>query len=187
MCTGFTLIEVLVALVIIALSLLGLGALQARMQQTDLEAYDRAQALVLMDAIVNRINANRQTARCYGLTSATTGVPYLGFPDANHVAPVTCAGYGDANTQLTAVNDLNEWDAMLKGSSEAVAGTATGGLLAARGCISYDDVSLTYTITVAWQGLTPTAAPLVACGNNIYGAENLRRAVSATFRPAALL
>ena len=66
---GFTLIEVLVTLVIIALGLLGLGAFQARSQQAELEAYDRAQALVLLNAMVNRINSNRQTAPCYAVTT----------------------------------------------------------------------------------------------------------------------
>ena len=86
-----------------------------------------------------------------------------------------------------AVDDLNEWDALLKGASEAVGGIAGGGALAARGCISFDAVTLTYTVTIAWQGLSQTVAPTVACGNNTYGSERMRRVVSTTFRPATLL
>lgn len=184
--SGFTLIEILVTLVIIALGLLGLGAFQMRTQQAGLEAYNRAQALVLLDAIVNRINANRQTAPCYAITTPA-GSPYLGYADANHVGAISCAGFGDANTQQLAVDDLTEWDLILKGAREAVGGNATGAALGARGCISFDAVTSTYTVAVAWQGMTAMAVPTVACGNNAYGTESMRRVVWTTFKPATLL
>ena len=183
---GASLIEILMTLVIIALGLLGLGAFQMRTQQMGLEAYNRAQALVILDAIVNRINANRQTAPCYAITTAA-GAPYLGFTDGNHASAVSCAGFGDANTQQLAVNDLNEWDQILQGGMEAVAGNAIGAALGARGCITFDPATSIYTVAVAWQGMVDTQAPTVACGNNAYGAETRRRVVWATFRPATLL
>jgi type IV pilus assembly protein PilV len=183
---GATLIEILVTLVVIALGLLGLGAFQMRTQQMGLEAYNRAQALVLLDAIVNRLNANRQTAPCYAITTAN-GAPYLGFVDAQHVGPVSCAGYGDANTQQLAVNDLNELDQILQGALEAAGGHATGGALGARGCIIFNAVTTTYTVAVAWQGVAETQAPTIACGNNAYGTEARRRVVWTTFKPATLL
>lgn len=183
---GATLIEILVTMVVIALGLLGLGAFQMRTQQMGLEAYNRAQALVILDAIVNRLNANRQTAPCYAITT-TTGSPYLGFMDANHLASVTCAGFGDANTQQLAVNDLNEWDAILQGGLEAAAGNPTGAALGARGCILFDPATSIYTVAVAWQGFTETEAPGISCGNNAYGSEKLRRVVWTTFKPATLL
>ena len=46
---GFTLIEILVTLVIVVLGLLGLEAFQMRTQQARMDAYNRAQALVLLD------------------------------------------------------------------------------------------------------------------------------------------
>ena len=183
---GFTLIEILVTLVIIAVGLLGLGAFQARTQQAELESYNRAQALIILDAMVNRINANRQTAPCYVITTSA-GTPYLGYADAGHVGSVSCTGFGNASTQQLAVDDLNEWDQMLKGASEAVAGTATGGAFGARGCISFDAATSTYTLAVAWQGMTETVAPAVACGNGAYGLETLRRVIWTTFKPATLL
>jgi type IV pilus assembly protein PilV len=192
--SGFTLIEVLVTLAIIAIGLLGLGAFQARVQQAELEAYNRAQALVLLNTIVNRINTNRQTGPCYVITTGT-GTPYLGYADGGHAGTISCVGYGDVNTQAMAVADLNDWDQMLQGATEAVAVTnaAAGGALGARGCISYDGgpgtsvTTYTYTVVVAWQGMTPTVAPTVACGNNAYGQETLRRVVWTTFKVAKLL
>ena len=183
---GFTLIEILVTLVIIAVGLLGLGAFQARAQQAELESYNRAQALIILDAMVNRINANRQTAPCYAITTSP-GTPYLGYADVGHAGSVSCSGFGNASTQALAVDDLNQWDQMLKGASEAVAGAAAGGALGARGCISFDAATSTYTLAVAWQGMTETVAPAVACGNDAYGLETLRRVIWTTFKPATLL
>lgn len=184
--TGFTLIEVLVTLVVIALGLLGLAALQVRTQQAEFEAYNRIQALVLLDAIVNRINANRATAPCYAITTGG-GTPYLGVPDAGHAGAITCSGYGDVNTQQLAVNDLEEWDRVVQGTTELVGATAVGTALGARGCISFDPASSTYTVAVAWQGIADTSAPPVSCGNNLYGTETRRRVVWTTLRIANLL
>jgi len=44
---GFTLIEILVTLFILAIGLLGLAGMQALAQKTELESYQRAQALIL--------------------------------------------------------------------------------------------------------------------------------------------
>ena len=183
---GFTMIEVLVTLFVIALGLLGLAALQSRTHQAELEAYNRAQALVLLEAIVNRINANRATAPCYAITT-DGGTPYLGAPDAGHAGAITCSGYGDANTQQLAVADLSEWDRMAQGATELVGAAAVGAALGARGCISFDPATATYTVAVAWQGIAATSGPAVACGNNRYGTETRRRVVWATLRIATLL
>jgi type IV pilus assembly protein PilV len=186
--SGFTLIEVLVTLVIIAIGLLGLGAFQARVQQAELEAYNRAQALVILNAMVNRINVNRLTAPCYAITTGA-GTPYLGIAGMDPTT-ITCSGFGDVNTQARAIADLNEWDAMLKGATEAVGATATGGALGARGCISFSGAGTaiaSYTVAVAWQGMTETVVPTVDCGNNVYGTETRRRVVWTTIKIATLL
>ncbi len=54
-------IEVLVTLVVLALGLLGVVGLQARGQQAELESYQRGQALVLLQDMVDRMNTNRPT------------------------------------------------------------------------------------------------------------------------------
>jgi len=59
---GTSLIEVLVTMVILAFGLLGAAGLQARLQLADMESYQRAQALVLMDDIASRIATNRAHA-----------------------------------------------------------------------------------------------------------------------------
>lgn len=62
---GVSLIEVLVTLVILAVGLLGVMALQARLQQSEMETYQRSQALLLLDDLAARMTANRTAAASY--------------------------------------------------------------------------------------------------------------------------
>ncbi|WP_232324480.1 type IV pilus modification PilV family protein, partial [Variovorax sp. WDL1] len=62
---GATLLEALVTLVIIAFGLLGLVGLQSRLQVSEMEAYQRSQALILLNDMANRIAINRRAAGSY--------------------------------------------------------------------------------------------------------------------------
>src|SRR5690606_7893202 len=56
--SGFTLIEVMVALVILAVGLLGMASLMTRSQQSNESAYSRSQATLLAYDIIERMRAN---------------------------------------------------------------------------------------------------------------------------------
>lgn len=183
---GFTMIEILVTIVIVAIGLLGLGALQVRVQQSEMEAYQRIQALTLLADMVDRINANRQTAPCYAFTAAG-GAPYLGADGSGHLGVPSCTGFGSVSTQALATNDMTAWDGFLKGNSEAQDGKSVGAMIGARGCVSFDAATSTYTVAVAWQGIVDTAAPTVSCADNLYGSETKRRVVWTTLTIASLL
>ena len=47
--TGFSLIEILVAIIILLIGFMGVAALSLRANQVEFESYQRAQALVLLD------------------------------------------------------------------------------------------------------------------------------------------
>ena len=201
--TGFSLIEVLVAILIVVIGLLGLAGLQARAQVAEFESYQRAQALVLLYDMVERINNNRITARCFAITNAATGAPYFGDP-ANPVTP-SCAADTVANNAL-AVSAMTAWDGLLSGAAEkkGVAATKVGAMIGARGCISYNaateyinatsgtNINNTgeYTIAVSWQGMADTFAPTKVCAPGLYGtaaaSDTKRRTVWATMRVATL-
>lgn len=61
--SGFTLIEVLVAIMVLSLGLLGLAGLQATSLQANHSAYLRSQASVLSYDIIDAMRANREAAR----------------------------------------------------------------------------------------------------------------------------
>src|SRR5512135_2667124 len=71
---GFTMIEVLITLVVLALGLIGVIGLQARGQQAELESYQRGQGLALLQDMVDRINTNRAGAHSLSyVTSSPVG------------------------------------------------------------------------------------------------------------------
>ncbi|HVL74786.1 MAG TPA: prepilin-type N-terminal cleavage/methylation domain-containing protein, partial [Noviherbaspirillum sp.] len=62
---GVSLVEALVTIVIIALGLLGLVGLQSRLQLSEIEAYQRSQAMILLEDMANRISMNRAAIANY--------------------------------------------------------------------------------------------------------------------------
>ena len=70
---GFGMVEVLVTMFILLTGLLGLVKLMAHGQRSEMESYQRGQALVLLQDMVGRINANRTAAGCYAITDPVAG------------------------------------------------------------------------------------------------------------------
>ena len=172
---GFSLIEVLVTIVILTIGLLGLAGLQFRALTSQMESYQRSQALILLKDMADRIDNNRVNAASYVTTT----------PLGTGSASCTATGAGSAG-------DLCEWSNALLGAAELdSAGNKVGAMIGARGCVSQIvapaiGVPAQYVISVAWQGLNNTAIPAVPCGLNSYGNEALRRVVSLPLSIATL-
>lgn len=180
---GVVLFEVMISIVILAVGLLGLAKLQASTRQIEMESYQRAQAVILLQDMVGRLSANNKAAACYALTNPASGAPYLGYGGA---LPGNC-GIGTIAQQTTALNDLTQWHQMLAGAAEADGAVQIGAMIGARGCIAFDAATNVYVVTVAWQGLFESSAPPgLTCATGQYGSEPRRRAVSAVVRIATL-
>ena len=174
---GFSMIEVMISLFIIAVGLLGLASLQSKAQVAELEAYQRAQALLILTDIVDTMHANRLTATCFRITTdRASGTPFIGNGYDSAATPPTCTVSTSAYNTL-AVAALTRLDGLLDGSAETISGSGSqvGAMIGARACISYNSdaynaVSNTggelannsgatitgtgeYTIAVVWQGM----------------------------------
>lgn len=184
---GYSLLEVLVALVLVSIALLGLAGLQIHAQQTQIETYQRAQAMLLVEDMINRISLNREPTimeACYGISNIQTGEPFLGTGNTTNPS---CIGGGTAALMDLADADMAAWDDLLKGASETLDGTGVGSLVGARGCIYFQlGPPRAITVTVAWQGEGESAAPADNCAQGLYGDERLRRTASDTIRFAEL-
>lgn len=171
--TGMMLIEALVSLVIAAIALLGTVTLMAKSTRSEMESYQRVQALTLVQDMASRINANRQVASCY--SNGATGL-------STTTAPLPVCATGSAVQIATANADLAAWKNALLGSSEVSGTSRVGAMIGAVGCVEqvtpFDPNNPVYRVSVAWQGLMATAIPSLDCGKASLGDNNLRRVIS---------
>ena len=126
---GFGLFEILITIVIVAIGLLGLAAMQATGLKNNQSAYRSSQATFLAYDIADRMRTN---------TSAISS--YLMGPDEATEKGVTGGCYsttGCTAAQLAA-NDLNEWNAALNADLPGAVGSI----------VLAGDV---YTISVRWD------------------------------------
>lgn len=157
---GALMIEVLITIVIVLIGALGLIQMQSRLQKSEVESYQRTQAMILVNDMANRISANRANADSYltaGLDPAFLG----GTAD-----DWDCGTIGTADLTET---DYTEWCEALQGAGEAQGGSSVGALIGGRGCVQSLGTNQ-YLVSVVWQGMTPISAPPanVSCGANLY-------------------
>ena len=169
---GVTLIEVLVTVMILAFGLLGLVGLQAKVQSSLSESYQRTQAVLLVQDMANRISANRVNAASYVTTAP------LGTGDSQ---PASCAALAGA------ARDACEWSHAIQGAAEQQGGANVGAMVAGRGCVSQIGANPpVYQITVSWQGMSDISAPSLGCGQGLYPTEAIRRSIASTVTVANL-
>jgi type IV pilus assembly protein PilV len=182
-------LEVLISIIIVAVGLLGLAGLQARAMNAEFESYQRSQAVVLVNDMVERMRMARTSMGSFkNVSVAATGSGYLGTAGANSFT-VDCSSSDAGDVALC------EWDSLLKGTTETTGGSSVGAMIGARGCITYDTAtevsgvsdSGVFTITVVWQGTQDTVATTSnLCATGLYGDESRRRVVSMVIRLARL-
>lgn len=102
---GFTLLEVLVALLVMSIGLLGIGKLMMLSARANDSAYMRSQATALGYTILDAMRANRQAAIVQGYDTAM-GV----FPGAPGCGTTVATG---CNSGQQAQNDLWQWGTAL--------------------------------------------------------------------------
>ena len=127
--SGFTIVEVLVALVVLAIGLLGIAGLYVTTLGSGTAAINRMQAVNLATDIADRIRANRNANVAYA-GAASTGL--------------TCIGTGavDCGAAQMAADDLLQWNTEL-----AAALPSGSGAIAVAGA----SAPYTYTITITWS------------------------------------
>jgi type IV pilus assembly protein PilV len=178
-------IEVLVTMVILAFGLLGMAGLQMRLQSSEMESYQRTQAMLLLDDMKSRIESNRLQAALYDERMS------LASPVG---AGMTCPAVDAASTRVDL--DAKEWCDAVQGAGESSGAGKVGSMIGGRGCV--EDLGIgpsgekLFRVSVAWQGLTPISAPSEACGAGAYNglagctADLCRRVVSTVIRMANL-
>jgi len=138
---GFTLLESLIAFVILTIGLLGAIGLQAKAKQASYDSLQRAAALTLANDVMHRLRANDTSdlLSAYNIEIASTD-------QANNVK--SCLNSSCSSIEMAAF-DIEEWKKQIKAKE------FTGTLADARLCItpsSIADSEINVEIIVSWQG-----------------------------------
>ena len=130
--TGFTLIEVLISMLILAIGLLGLAGLQATGIRNNLSAYNRSQATQLAYDMADRMRANVTNSGALGASV------YITMDPDDAAVQATCNVAPGCSPALMAQQDLFEWNRDL--TDILTSGVGTIGV-----------VGTLFTITVSWD------------------------------------
>lgn len=177
---GFTLIEVLVTILVLLIGLVGMMGLQGRATATEMEAYQRGQAMALLRDMEARLRSNRaQFDATFRTTYANPAEPAV-FGTGSTVDCTDASG---------ALRELCQWGDALVGASEQLAdGRSAGAMTGGRGCVLAQaaptaDAIGEYFVVVVWQGYTATrdpdeGTPAATCAADVNFGRGLRRAVT---------
>lgn len=169
---GFSLLEVLVSIVILAIGLLGLAGLQAKANEVEMEAYQRAVALMLVQDMADRIAAGRKNVAAFQAVSEEVY-------GTNDKLSRTCTGGADA------AGALCEWSKSMKGEAERTSAGSIGAPIGMRGCLisvaPTESALGEFFVVGVWQGITPSASPPAntpgaQCADDVDFGAGLRRA-----------
>lgn len=141
---GFTLTEILVAVLVLAIGLLGLAGMQVRAMQYNQSAYLRSQASLLAYDIMERMRANPE--------GALNGDYDAGLSDSPSSASA-CGTGSTCSTAALAAYDLAVWQCQLGDWTGTTAcgslGITSGALPDGRGSVSR--AGDLFTVTIQWQ------------------------------------
>jgi len=128
---GFTLVETMVALVVLSVGMIGIAALHVRALSASGTAIYRSQAVNLAGDIADRIRVNR-----------TAQLAYEGPAADNNCDAPTGGGGGDCSPAEMAAHDLFVWQTL-------TAQTLPGGQAAVD--VDPSTNPTTYTVSVSWD------------------------------------
>lgn len=179
---GFSLIEALVAMIILSIGILGIVSLLALSKVSQHESIQRVRAVSLADDIIERIRRNPAGLSVYdiGLSSPLGGASLGTEPSPN-------CNFSRCNTSELAGHDLWAWERLLDGTSATLAdGNTTSntvGMGNVRACIEFTadtgkSNSGIIDIVLQWKGLKETSDAVpgggVVCGSAV-GEDKARR------------
>lgn len=169
--TGMSLIEIMVAVFVVSVGLLGVARMEILAKQSNVEAIQRTTATQIAQQIIEKMRANPSQLAMYA--GQTLGAGTLSVPSTN------CNTAVCTPTQM-ATWDLYQWEQSLIGADVKAGTQNAGGLDSPRGCIVAGATTGVYYIAIAWRGKTPMTNPAnPTCGNtsNLYGTNNVYRRV----------
>lgn len=168
---GFSLLELLIALVVFSVGLLAMAGLQSVSKQANFEAIQRTTAAQVASGLLEDIRTNGDAIDIYAAAGE------MGDGSRGNEPAPNCRGASTCNAAQKAAHDLWFWEQAIDGTLEERGGVAAGGLVLPTLCITGPAGSGAgmYEVIIVWRGgaeLTNSAN--TACGTQTgnYGANN---------------
>lgn len=139
---GSSLIEVLVAMTVLAVGILGINAMQTSTLKANQNSYMRTQAVYLAQDIVERVRSNAQGAEAGA------------YNDPTPVANANCQTTTGCTAAQMAANDVAQWEAAVAAALPSGAGVVCqdaspdDGTSAAPAC---SNTGTLYTVKIWWD------------------------------------
>ena len=140
---GYSLIEVMIALVVLSIGMLGIAGLTVAALKDTRDSFNRTKAVAFAWDMAERIRANRSAGNAYAAGAGSDGGCSASETDTS---PSTCT------SEALAAHDIFEWKAALADTER--------GLPGGTGTILFNGASSppTYTITVTWSEGNPAVS-----------------------------
>jgi type IV pilus assembly protein PilV len=174
--SGFSLLEMLIALIVFSIGMLAVAGLQTVSKQSNYESVQRTVAAQIANGMLEDMRTNGGGIAVY------TGSGDIGGGSRGAEPAPNCAVGAECNPAQKAVFDLWFWEQALDGASETTGGNNAGGLVSPTLCIAGPAAgdSGIYRVTIVWRGsATLTTAVNNPCGaaSGNYGDQNSMRRI----------
>ena len=171
---GFSLIELLVAVVIFSVGMLAVAGLQTVSKRANFEGLQRATATQIATSLLEDMRTNGDALATY-IAAGELGGSVLGNEPA-----LTCKGVSVCNSVQKAAHDLWFWESVVDGDQVVNVNGSVGGIVLPTICINgpAGGVAGVYTVTVAWYGtvaMTDSGASLCGAASGKYDPNNQNR------------
>jgi type IV pilus assembly protein PilV len=172
---GFSLIELLIALIVFSVGLLAVAGLQTVSKQANFEALQRTAGSQIAYGLLEDMRVNGDAVDVYLAAGEMGGGSRGGEPAPN------CSGASECTSAQKAAHDLWFWEQVLDGNHEMSGNAGAGGLVLPTLCVGgpVGGGAGIYTVTIAWRGTASmTNGNASACGSaggNYGDANEFRR------------
>jgi type IV pilus assembly protein PilV len=168
---GFSLLELLIALIVFSIGLLAIAGLQTVSKQANYEAIQRTTAAQVANGLLEDMRTNGNGIDIYA------AAPQIGGGVIGTEPVPNCRDGSECNAVQKAAHDLWFWEQVLDGNLETNAGIGAGGLVLPALCITSPagGGAGVYTVTIVWRGTASISSNVAdPCGaaSGDYGAQN---------------
>lgn len=139
--TGFSLVELVIAMAVMAIGIVGAVATQATAKRSGLDASQRSKATYFANDMIERMRLNSTQLDAYAATD-------YGTSEFSIETEVDCSINTPCTPQNMALYDQFQWHLLLSGKSVLSGERQTGGLVKPTGCIQNNAGYV--TIVVSW-------------------------------------